>query len=86
MDTNIKEIIKGYSNFQSVKFKKNEERYKNLVEEGQNPKPFLLGVVIPVLFLTSLQAVNLVIYLLLETSETLFHLLIQTKIIMLLLR
>ncbi|KIM04126.1 MAG: hypothetical protein KU29_10830, partial [Sulfurovum sp. FS06-10] len=34
MDTNIKEIIKGYSNFQSVKFKKNEERYKNLVEEG----------------------------------------------------
>jgi carbonic anhydrase len=43
MDTNIKEIIKGYSNFQSVKFKKNEERYKNLVEEGQNPKALFIG-------------------------------------------
>ncbi|MBU1668547.1 carbonic anhydrase [bacterium] len=43
MDSNIKEIIKGYSNFQSVKFKKNEERYKNLVDEGQNPKALFIG-------------------------------------------
>lgn len=43
METNIKDIIRGYSNFQSVKFKKNEERYKELVEEGQNPKALFIG-------------------------------------------
>lgn len=43
METNIKDIIHGYTNFQSVKFKKNEERYKELVEEGQNPKALFIG-------------------------------------------
>ena len=40
---NIKSIIEGHNDFQSVKFKKNKERFKNLVEEGQNPKALFIG-------------------------------------------
>ena len=40
---NMKTLIEGHSNFQSVKFKKNKERFENLVEEGQNPKALFIG-------------------------------------------
>ena len=40
---NIKTLIEGHNDFQSVKFKKNKERFKNLVEEGQNPKALFIG-------------------------------------------
>jgi len=43
MDKNIKSLIEGHGSFQSVKFKKNEERYKHLVDEGQNPKALFIG-------------------------------------------
>ncbi len=40
---NIKTLIRGHNNFQSVKFNKNKERFKTLVEEGQNPKALFIG-------------------------------------------
>ena len=40
---NIKTLIDGHSDFQSIKFKKNKERFKNLVEEGQDPKALFIG-------------------------------------------
>jgi len=40
---NMKTLIEGHSDFQSVKFKNNQERFKNLVEEGQNPKALFIG-------------------------------------------
>ena len=40
---NIKTLIEGHNDFQSVKFKKNKERFENLVEEGQNPKALFIG-------------------------------------------
>jgi carbonic anhydrase len=43
MDKNIKTLIDGHSDFQSVKFKNNQERFKTLVEEGQNPKALFIG-------------------------------------------
>ncbi|WP_292662605.1 carbonic anhydrase [Nitratifractor sp.] len=39
----ISEFEKGHQYFRSVKFKKNEERFKKLVEEGQNPKALFIG-------------------------------------------
>ncbi len=39
----IKEFEKGHQYFRSVKFKKNEERFKKLVEEGQSPKALFIG-------------------------------------------
>ena len=36
-------LIEGHSDFQSVKFKDNKERFKKLVEEGQNPKALFIG-------------------------------------------
>jgi len=43
MDNNIKSLIEGHSDFKSVKFTKNKERFKTLVEEGQNPKALFIG-------------------------------------------
>ena len=43
MDSKLKKFVKGHSAFQLVKFKKNEERFKRLVEEGQNPKALFIG-------------------------------------------
>jgi len=34
---------KGHMHFRSVKFKENEERFLNLVKEGQNPKALFIG-------------------------------------------
>ena len=43
MDNNIKTLINGHSDFQSVKFNENKKRFKHLVEEGQNPKALFIG-------------------------------------------
>ena len=40
---NIKSLIEGHEEFQSIKFAKNEERFKTLVEKGQNPKALFIG-------------------------------------------
>ncbi len=40
---NIKAIIQGHEEFQAIKFAKNEERFKTLVEKGQNPKALFIG-------------------------------------------
>jgi len=40
---NIKTLIQGHEEFQSVKFTKNEERFKTLVEKGQSPKALFIG-------------------------------------------
>jgi carbonic anhydrase len=40
---NMKTLIEGHSDFQSVKFKNNKERFKYLVEEGQDPKALFIG-------------------------------------------
>lgn len=43
MDNRLKEFGEGHKTFQSVKFKKNEERFKHLINEGQNPKALFIG-------------------------------------------
>ena len=43
MDKNIQALIDGHSAFKSVKFAKNEERFKELVEKGQHPKALFIG-------------------------------------------
>jgi len=43
LDNRLKTFEKGHEAFQSVKFKKNEERFKKLIEEGQNPKALFIG-------------------------------------------
>ncbi|SFV65176.1 Carbonic anhydrase [hydrothermal vent metagenome] len=43
MDNRLKEFSKGHGSFQKVKFKKNEDRFKKLVVEGQNPKALFIG-------------------------------------------
>jgi carbonic anhydrase len=43
LDSKLKEFVAGHSAFQQVKFKKNEERFKQLVKEGQNPKALFIG-------------------------------------------
>ncbi len=40
---NMKALIEGHNDFKSVKFKNNKERFKHLVEEGQNPKALFIG-------------------------------------------
>jgi carbonic anhydrase len=40
---NIKTLIEGHNDFQSVKFTKNKKRFKDLVEKGQNPKALFIG-------------------------------------------
>ncbi len=39
----IEEFIKGHQEFKSVKFRQNEERFKTLVTQGQNPKALFIG-------------------------------------------
>ncbi|WP_456432515.1 carbonic anhydrase [Nitratifractor sp.] len=39
----LSEFEKGHEYFRSVHFKDNEERFKKLVEEGQNPKALFIG-------------------------------------------
>jgi len=43
MDKNIQSLIKGHGSFHSVKFTENEARFKQLAEEGQNPKALFIG-------------------------------------------
>ncbi len=43
MDNRLEAFEKGHEAFQSVKFKKNEERFKKLIEEGQDPKALFIG-------------------------------------------
>jgi len=42
-DKKLEEFSKGHEAFRSVKFKQNEERFKILAEEGQNPKALFIG-------------------------------------------
>jgi len=42
-DKKLKEFAKGHEAFRSVNFKQNEERFKMLAEEGQNPKALFIG-------------------------------------------
>ncbi len=39
----LKELLKGHEYFKKVKFSKNEERFKELVKKGQNPKALFIG-------------------------------------------
>ncbi len=43
MDNRLKEFEKGHKSFQKVKFKQSEDRFKKLIEEGQNPKALFIG-------------------------------------------
>jgi len=43
MDHRLKAFEKGHEEFQKIKFKKSEDRYKKLVKEGQNPKALFIG-------------------------------------------
>jgi carbonic anhydrase len=43
MDKNINSLIQGHFDFQNVKFKQNEQRFKDLVENGQSPKALFIG-------------------------------------------
>jgi len=39
----IEDILKGHETFKQVKFRANEDRFKKLVSEGQNPKALFVG-------------------------------------------
>jgi len=43
MDSQLKSFEEGHESFQTVKFRKNEERFKKLVAEGQDPKALFIG-------------------------------------------
>ena len=43
MNNRLKEFSKGHKSFHAIKFKTNKERFKSLVEEGQNPKALFIG-------------------------------------------
>ena len=43
MDNRLAEFGKGHEAFQKVKFNQNKNRFKKLVEEGQNPKALFIG-------------------------------------------
>lgn len=43
MDNRLKEFEKGHEAFQKVSFNQSKERFKKLVEEGQNPKALFIG-------------------------------------------
>ena len=43
MDNRLKAFEEGHSNFQNVKFKKSQERFKRLIDEGQDPKALFIG-------------------------------------------
>jgi len=40
---NINALIRGHYNFQNLNFKQNENRFKQLVHDGQNPKALFIG-------------------------------------------
>jgi carbonic anhydrase len=40
---NINALIRGHYNFQDLNFKQNENRFKQLVHDGQNPKALFIG-------------------------------------------
>ncbi len=42
-DKKIQEFERGHENFRSVKFKQNESRFKELSENGQDPKALFIG-------------------------------------------
>ncbi len=41
--TPLNAFQKGHENFRNVKFRQNEDRFKKLVREGQNPKALFIG-------------------------------------------
>jgi len=41
--TKLTEFQKGHENFRKVQFRQNENRFKKLVAEGQNPKALFIG-------------------------------------------
>jgi carbonic anhydrase len=43
MDNRLHEFEKGHKDFQKIKFKQSQERFKKLVNEGQNPKALFIG-------------------------------------------
>jgi len=43
MDSGLQEFEKGHLAFQEIKFNQGKERFKKLVEEGQNPKALFIG-------------------------------------------
>ncbi len=43
MDNRLQEFEKGHEAFQKVKFNHSKERFKKLVDEGQNPKALFIG-------------------------------------------
>ena len=43
MNKSLHLFAKGHQTFQNVKFKENQERFKKLVTEGQNPKALFIG-------------------------------------------
>jgi len=43
LDNRLQEFEKGHESFQKIKFKKSEERFKKLINEGQNPKALFIG-------------------------------------------
>ena len=43
MDNRLKEFEKGHEAFQKIKFNQSKNRFKRLVEEGQNPKALFIG-------------------------------------------
>jgi carbonic anhydrase len=42
-ETTIKEIADGHEAFRRIRFKQNENRFKTLCKEGQNPKALFIG-------------------------------------------
>lgn len=43
MDSRLEEFGKGHDSFRKIKFNENKNRFKKLVEEGQNPKALFIG-------------------------------------------
>ena len=43
MDNGLQKFGKGHESFQKIKFNQNKNRFKKLVEEGQNPKALFIG-------------------------------------------
>ena len=43
MDTRLHEFEKGHKSFQKIKFNQSKDRFKKLVDEGQNPKALFIG-------------------------------------------
>jgi carbonic anhydrase len=43
LDNRLKSFEEGHSTFQSIKFKKSQERFQRLIKEGQDPKALFIG-------------------------------------------